>query len=222
MPNENRQRETVTLAFKRGLSLALSIGRRGLLRVVYLFSPRAYWNFRSRELHHQWYDHDLDFRIYHEIIESLQVKSCLEIGCNGGRYSKLLVNHVEKLSCQDISPRAIAICRENIPADKLCRVTMQCGRIETLYAGTPKRSIDLVICNRVLSALKPKDIGRVVGVLSRISRHVVINELMIGDPGAAYYWFAHDYDRLFCECAMRCTREIVSNNQRFRLYAHDS
>jgi SAM-dependent methyltransferase len=192
------------------------------LRVVYLFSPSQFWNLRSREINNSWYDDDADYQIMLEVIRSTGARSCLEIGCNGGRFSRHLVGDVDHLACQDISSTAIELCRKSIPPQFHSKVRFDEGFIETLYGTLPDGSFDLMISNRVLSALKPSEIGPTLSLLARLSRNLLINELLPGEPGATYYWFAHNYDQLLADRRMTCTREIVSESasfvQKFRLY----
>ena len=210
----------MTIAIGKLTKHAIAVARRAWLWVVYQFSPTAYWNLRSQELHQQWFDDDADYRIYHEFLLSLRARTCLEIGCNGGRFSRHLVNDLDELVCQDISAEAIEICRASVNVDTRCRITFLCGNIADLYAASPATRFDVVISNRVLSAVRKDKIAMTITVLGRISRHVIINELMPGDAGATYYWFAHDYDQLFKSAGLRFAREVVSNGQRFRLYSH--
>jgi SAM-dependent methyltransferase len=194
---------------------------RGVLWFVYQFNPGLYWTMRSRKLHERWFAEDSDHPIYRDMLNDIGAHTCLEIGCNGGRLSRLLVNHVEKLECQDISAKAIAICKTSIPTDKLSRVTFRCGSIISLYSASAAQ-FDITVSNSVLSAVKPHDIRMTVQTLAKVSKHIIVSELWPGDPGAAYYWFAHDYDRLFAETGMQFVREVVSGDQRFRLYSHYS
>jgi 2-polyprenyl-3-methyl-5-hydroxy-6-metoxy-1,4-benzoquinol methylase len=192
--------------------------RRALLWVVYQFSTNSYWTLRSRELHKRWFAEKSDYPIYQEFLHAVKARNCLEIGCDGGRLSRGLISHVDKLECQDISAKAIAICRNNFGAEQLARITFRCGSLNSLYAATPPEHFDIVISNAVLSAVKPKDIDNTIRTLVRIAKKIVVSELMPGDRGATYYWFTHDYDRLFAAAGWTMEREVVSGEQRFRLY----
>lgn len=196
--------------------------RRIWLRVVYLFSPSQFWNLRSREINDSWFDDDADYQIMRQVIQSTKVRSCLEIGCNGGRFSRFLVNDLEHLACQDISPTAVELCRRAIPAQLHPKIQFDEGFIEQLYVGVENGHFDLMISNRVLSALKPAEIAPTLAVLARTSKSMLINELLPGEPGATYYWFAHDYDRLLKVLGFERISEIESHSasfvQKFRLY----
>ena len=195
-----------------------AIIRRALLWVVYQFSTNTYWTLRSRELNKRWFAEKSDYPIYQEFLRTVKAHNCLEIGCDGGRLSRGLIGHVDKLECQDISAKAIAICKRNFEAEQLMRITFRCGSLDTLYATTTREQFDIVVSNAVLSAIKPRDIDHTIHILARVAKNIVVSELLPGDRGATYYWFAHDYDRLFAAVGWTMEREIVSGEQRFRLY----
>lgn len=192
------------------------------LRIVYLFSPSQFWNLRSRDINDSWFDDDADYQIMRRVIQSTNSRSCLEIGCNGGRFSRFLVNDLDHLTCQDISSTAVELCRKAIPAELHGKVRFDEGYIESLYDDVVDGHFDLMISNRVLSALKPAEILMTLDTLARTSRHLLINELLPGEPGATYYWFAHDYDDLLVRFDFERTEEIESHSapfvQKFRLY----
>lgn len=196
--------------------------RRAQLRIVYAFSPTRFWNMRCRDIHDTWFNDDADYRIMSEMVHSTNSHSCLEIGCNGGRFSRFLVNDLDRLVCQDISNAALELCRHTIPDDKQAKVQFDYGHIQGLYHETPDQQFDIIISNRVLSALPSTRIAPVLDQLARIGKNLLINELLPGEPGATYYWFANDYDRLLANSGFICTREIVSHStsfiQKFRLY----
>ncbi len=196
--------------------------RQVVLRLVYVFSPSQFWNLRSREINDTWFDDDADYQIMLDVIQTTGSRSCLEIGCNGGRFSRFLARDLDHLVCQDISETAVELCRRSVPRECHGKVEFDTGFIEILYKATADGKYDLMISNRVLSALKPSDIGPVLALLARISNNLLINELLPGEPGGSYYWFAHDYDRLLVSSGMKCTRAIESHSaafvQNFRLY----
>lgn len=196
--------------------------RRAYLRIVYCFSPTQYWNLRSRDISKRWFDDSADYRIMKEMIDLVQAKTCLEVGCNGGRFSRFLANDVEQLECQDVSRRALEMCSENLPPASRDRVKLRCGALVDLYGSQPVARFDLTISNRVISAIPPKQIAANVRVLAGLSRAILLNELLPGEPGATYYWFAHDYDALLNPLGFTCAHEVVSHStsyvQRFRLY----
>ncbi len=195
---------------------------RACLRVVYIFSPAQYWNLRGREIHATWFDDHADYRIMKSTIEHVGARSCLEIGCNGGRFSRFLIRDLDHLECQDISQRALKLCAANLPPEFTARATLRRGGLIELYGRQTHPQYDLVISNRVLSAIPPKAIAANLAALANVSRALLINEILPGEPGATYYWFAHDYDALLAPLNFRMTDEIVSNSapfiQRFRLY----
>jgi 2-polyprenyl-3-methyl-5-hydroxy-6-metoxy-1,4-benzoquinol methylase len=172
-------------------------------------------------LHKRFFAEKSDYPIYKGFLRITNARTCLEIGCDGGRLSRLLIDQVEKLECQDISAKAIAICQTTISADKLPRVRFRCGSVSPLYADATDR-FDIALSNSVLSAVKPGDIAATIQTLARISKYVAISELMPGERGATYYWFAHDYKRLFADAGMTLAKEVTSGEQRFQLYSHNT
>ena len=61
---------------------------------------------------------------------------------------------------------------------------------------------DLCVSNRVLSAVPPDQIRSTLRHLTRLCRHIYLNEYSPSDGGApSDYWFMHDYLALLAEHA---------------------
>jgi SAM-dependent methyltransferase len=82
-------------------------------------------------------------------IELVKVPTnALEIGCEGGRWSKLLVDLGWKVVCTDINPNTLAICQERIPSAKCILVN---AIDTTLPCDTSSQA--LLLCIEVISVL---------------------------------------------------------------------
>ena len=72
---------------------------------------------------------------------STEPTTALEIGCDGGRYSKLLINLGWKLIFTDINEKALKICKKRIPKADCILITPNESKIPC-----ESRSINLLLC----------------------------------------------------------------------------
>ncbi|MBI1794110.1 MAG: class I SAM-dependent methyltransferase [Chloroflexi bacterium] len=101
---------------------------------------------------------------------SVKPANALDVGCEGGRWSKLLTDLGWDMICADIDPNALAICQKRIPKAKCILV-----KEEDTTLPCESESVNLLLCIDIISVLgsdwfRPEafrvlqDGGMVVGV----------------------------------------------------------
>lgn len=138
--------------------------------------------------------------------------TAFEIGCEGGRWSKLLSDFGWRLICTDIDQHALAICKERIPTATCVRVSPD----ETKFPCNTE-SIALLLCIQVWPVI-PADWfideafrvlqkgGLIVGVVMNRSSwrgllYHYVTPLRVRGSGQ-WYWFPFPYTawrKEFCE-----------------------
>jgi SAM-dependent methyltransferase len=75
---------------------------------------------------------------------SREPSEAIEIGCEGGRWSKLLTNAGWKMTCVDINPKTLSLCQLRLP-------TARCVLVEPSASIIPcdTRSLALMLCIEV-------------------------------------------------------------------------
>lgn len=159
---------------------------------------KFYWDLRANDIHESWGEDPFDYAVLKDIINNIQPKCILDIGCGSGRlfplYSSCKINEIVG---QDISQKGLNIAASrNLP-----NVTLLNCNIEELHYE-PKH-FDLVISNKVLAAIPAGDIGSVLEKLCHLGKRIYINELMPEEENnnahRCSYFIAHDYELLFNE-----------------------
>ncbi|MFQ5612555.1 MAG: class I SAM-dependent methyltransferase [Anaerolineae bacterium] len=119
----------------------------------------------------------------------------LDVGCEGGRWSKLLVDRGWQATCTDIDPQALVRCQERLPAARCILVDKQST---TLPCATA--SMGLILCIEVIPVLGSgwfinearrvlKDGGLVVGVFeNRLSLRGYFRHLVAATRGRFDYY----------------------------------
>ena len=73
----------------------------------------------------------------------------LEVGCEGGRWSRLLADAGWRTICTDVDPDALAVCQRRIP-DATCILVERRAR----SLPCPDRSVRLVVCHEVFPVVE--------------------------------------------------------------------
>lgn len=100
--------------------------------------------------------------------------TALEIGAEGGRWSKLLADLGWKMTCTDISDERLAICKKRIPTANCILVSPDENKLPI-----ESESVDLLLCIEVLPVMQAdwfiseafrvlKNDGLIVGVFSNL------------------------------------------------------
>ncbi len=134
--------------------------------------------------------------------------TALEVGCEGGRWSKLLADLGWRMICTDIDQRALNICKKRIP-------TATCILVSSDDAKLPcdTESIQLILCIEVPSVIESdwfleeafrvlQKGGLIVGVfLNRLSwRGLLLHS--IASLTGSYDWYESSYParrKKFCQ-----------------------
>lgn len=80
---------------------------------------------------------------------SPEPSAALELGCEGGRWSRLLADFGWKMVCTDVNPEALEICRQRIPEAECILVNPDDNRIPR-----PSQSADLLLCIEVAPVIQ--------------------------------------------------------------------
>ncbi len=138
--------------------------------------------------------------------------TALEIGCEGGRWSKLLSDFGWRLICVDVDQHALALCKERIPTARCIPVSPDASM---LPADT--ESLGLVLCIQVAPVIHAdwfieeafralQKGGLIVGVILNRSSwrgllYHSVPALRIGGS-ASWYWYPFSYSgwrKRFCK-----------------------
>lgn len=116
---------------------------------------------------------------------------------------------------QDISAAAIRICKDTYIE---LNYKYELDEIENL--NYPENYFDLIISNKVLSAILPSRIERTVEKLAFMGKNIYVNEVMDGDPiKKSNNWFKHNYDPLMLKNFFVVSeRGQIVKNQTWKLY----
>lgn len=153
-----------------------------------------YWNKRAYDIDEKWGMEDIDNKILADIITSFSPGRLLDIGCGSGRLFPLYDQfHIPEVVGQDISEEALRIATERYRFANIITTNQ-----DILSLEYPEEYFGLVVSNRVLQHVQPKEIEKVIKKLVRIGRYIYINELADTDCfGELFYLFKHNYGELF-------------------------
>ena len=151
---------------------------------------RFWWNCYAKWIHELWGEENRDEEIF-PIVEYINPKSVLEVGCGSGAVIKSLLKNtsVVDVYAQEISPKAIEMLKKETNINP--KNVFHCDIINVT------RKIDLIISNRVMSAVPPSGIASVIKHMCSISDYIYLNELTFDrDFKESFYLYAHNYDVL--------------------------
>jgi 2-polyprenyl-3-methyl-5-hydroxy-6-metoxy-1,4-benzoquinol methylase len=81
-------------------------------------------------------------------------RKALEIGCEGGRWSRLLADHGWNMTCADVDEKVLRVCQERIP-EATCVLTTP----ESTTLPTETASVDLLLCVEVRPVIQSEWFG---------------------------------------------------------------
>lgn len=165
-----------------------------ILKSKVSFLRNIYWNLNAKNIDKNWGDKKNDFAVIETVIKKIAPKKILDIGCGSGRCFPLYKSlNIEKVFAQDVSKNAITLCKEKHPDFDCSFILMDIEKLKF-----DDNYFDLVLSTRVLAAVLPDNIDKVIKKIAKIGTHVYINEMSDSDfLGESLYWFKHDYDTLF-------------------------
>lgn len=157
------------------------------------YMPRSwFWQLRAKKIDQNWGTARGDYEVIANVIEKTGAKSILDIGCGTGRLFPLfLQKKIQRIVGQDVSRWALQQAEMRYPSP---RISLTHQPLTLLRSEEP---FDLIISNRVLSAVKPKELEPVLRRLSTITNYLYLNEYGPSDGGQpSSYWFMHDYHKI--------------------------
>ena len=112
-----------------------------------------------------------------------QPAAALQVGCEGGRWAKLLADRGWEMTCTDVDPQAIETCRSRNPSAKCIVVDRNDQKFPC-----PNDSIDLVLCIEVAPVIQS---DWFIGEADRVLRPggVIVGVFLNQMSGRGY--FAH-------------------------------
>lgn len=157
---------------------------------------RMYWNLRAHDIYEEWGEGTEDYDVIRHVISKVRPKRLLDIGCGNGRCFPLYDEmEVPEVCGQEISSKALAICRKRFPRKKFALINQDIVKLDI-----PDRYFDLILSTRVLAAVLPEDVAGVVRKLCSMGRYIYLNEMTDSDfAGSSDYWFLHQYDSLMAQ-----------------------
>jgi len=192
--------------------------RRFYFRKLYGHSEKAtisYWDSRVKDIDNKWGMNNNDFDVLTRLIRLHNAQKILDIGCGTGRlfpiYNQLNISEVVG---QDVSIKAleIALKRYNYRNIKttnqaICDLTF------------PKGYFDLIISNRTLQHIPPKEITMVIQKLAHFGEKIYINEMSESDySGESFYIFKHDYRSIFERLDFKAVEDGYLGKQNWFLF----
>ena len=169
-----------------------------LARINYRLFQNLYWRLRSPDLSRR-YAYTNDFPVLEEILRSIQARNLLDIGCGYGRlfelYRRMGAREVIGLEFSDALINAARRKADDITVPNGTRFSVKKQDLRQPMPDLP--ALDLVVSNRVLQHIHPKDIGILTERLAGTGvKWLYLNELLTGVKRAPYV-FVHDYVKLF-------------------------
>jgi Methyltransferase domain len=134
------------------------------------------WESQAQILHNRFGYLSHDFSVLGSVIDKIKAHSVLEIGCGSGRLVPIyLAYHIQPIWLQDLSERALDICRERFFCQTQIRYIH--GNVQSIPMSTEP---DLVVTNRVLQHIvDDEEFIRVINYLIPMTHYLYINEAEI-------------------------------------------
>jgi len=149
-----------------------------------------FWNIRANDIDRKWGSSNGDYETVRKIIEHTKAKRILDFGCGSGRLFPLFESlKIKEVVGLDISNKAVDLAKQKYPKTNYRLI---CGDVQKL--DYQKKYFDLIISNRSLSAIPPKNLPSIINRLCSLGKYIYLNEF--GDPenvAESFYWFKHDY-----------------------------
>lgn len=204
----------------------------GLLRLLRLLLPparmlmragipgarRVFWELQAPGQYLEWNGQQGDYAIVREALAATRAVSVLEIGCGTGRYFPLYAAHKHlRVVATDVSRLALCIARLAQPASGIRLRRLPVNGLDRL-----DEQFDLVISNRVLSAVPEKEIDVVIAALIRRASAVLVNEMSNSDrQPESDYWFCHDYASMFAAHGWQRVHGGCNGRQTWHVFAKE-
>ena len=135
--------------------------------------PPLDWDLQAPVLHNRYGHLSHDFPVLGHVIDETKARSVLEIGCGTGRLVPVYLTHdVQTISLQDVSVRALDLCRQRFFCQKHIRYFH--GNVQSVPISAAP---DLIVANRVLQHILEDDkLKEILNYLTSMTRYFYINE----------------------------------------------
>jgi GT2 family glycosyltransferase len=168
--------------------------------------PPRDWDSLALALHNQYGYLSHDFSVLGQVIDKIEARSVLEVGCGSGRLVPVYLAHnVQTILLQDISAQALDLCRQRFFCQEHIRYFQ--GNVQSIpISALP----ELIVANRVLQhILDDGEFRGTLNYLTAMTRYFYTNEAgvkeadSIGDP----YLKGRDYTQIFADLGCRLVQE---------------
>jgi SAM-dependent methyltransferase len=184
--------------------------------------PPLDWESQAPILHNRFGYLSHDFPVLGRVIDKTRARSVLEIGCGSGRLVPVYLTHdVQTIWLQDVSERALDLCRQRFFCQKHIRYYH--GTVQSMQISVQP---DLIVANRVLQhILDDREIDKILNYLTSITRYFYVNEAGIEEAISINWRYlkGRDYVKIFRDLGCKLIEEDVlvaeSGLQRWMLFA---
>jgi hypothetical protein len=179
--------------------------------------PPLDWDAQAPILHNQYGHLSHDFYVLGHVIDKTGARSVLEIGCGSGRLVPVYLAHnVETILLQDVSVRALDLCRQRFFCQEHIRYFH--GNVQNVPISAAP---DLVVASRVLQyILKNDEFKGIMNYLTSMARYFYINEAGVEEATSINwpYLKRRDYLQVFSHLGYKLVEqdELIADSGRQR------
>ena len=160
--------------------------------------PPLDWETQAPIIHNLYGYLSHDFSALGSVIDKTTARSVLEIGCGSGRLVPVYLTHnVQTIWLQDVSERALDLCRQRFFCQKQIRYIY--GNMQSIPISAAP---DLIVANRVLQhILDEGQFNDIMSYLTSMARYFYVNEAGVEEAISINwpYLKGRDYIQIFRE-----------------------
>jgi len=184
--------------------------------------PPLDWELQAPILHNRYGYLSHDFSVLGSVVENTKARAVLEIGCGSGRLVPVYLAHdVQTIWLQDVSERALDLCRQRFFCQKHIRYIH--GDVQSIPISA---ALDLIVANRVLQhVIHDDEFEGIMNYLRSMTRYFYINEAGIEEARSLNlpYLKGRDYIQILRDfgCSLVEQNELIadSGRQKWMLFA---
>jgi glycosyltransferase involved in cell wall biosynthesis/SAM-dependent methyltransferase len=158
--------------------------------------PPLDWDTQAPIIHNLYGHRSQDYPVLGCVIDKITARSVLEIGCGSGRLVPVYLTHnVQTIWLQDVSERALDLCRQRFFCQKQIRYIH--GNMQSIPISAAP---DLIVANRVLQhILDEGQFNDIMSYLTSMARYFYVNEAGIEEAISINwpYLKGRDYIQIF-------------------------